>query len=281
MATWFAPLSSEAPRFCVVGTPIAHSRSPQIHTAFGAQLGIDLVYEKVEVSAGCLAAAVDAFRACGGRGMNVTVPLKEEACALADRRSERAAVAGAANTLWFTADGRIAVDNTDGAGLVRDLERNHGVVLAGARVLLIGAGGAARGVVPALLQAGPATLTITNRTRARAEQVARDCASGAAEVLDWGAAPTVVPDVVINATSLSLGGEIPPLAAGTVGAHSVCYDMMYAAQETAFVAWARAQGAAQAIDGLGMLVEQAAEAFSIWHGMAPDTAPVIAALRQA
>ena len=282
MGRWFPAGRADLPYFCVVGSPIAHSKSPAIHGAFAAQLDVQLRYERVEVKAGQLAAAVAEFQAYGGRGMNVTLPLKEEAWQLAASRTPRAAQAGAANTLWFTDDGAVAVDNTDGAGLVRDLEVNHGVSLAGRHILLLGAGGAARGVVPALLDAAPASLAISNRTPARAAAL---CASfvdrAVLEVVPWGQAPEARPDVIINGTTLSLHGELPPLPATAVAAGSVCYDMMYANEATPFVAWARGLGARLALDGLGMLVEQAAESFARWHDLRPATAPVIAALRGA
>jgi shikimate dehydrogenase len=268
------------PYFCVVGSPVAHSKSPLIHAAFAAQCGIELVYEKVEVAPGCLAAALGEFRAAGGRGLNVTVPLKEEAWALADVHMPRAARAGAANTLWFDARGVVA-DNTDGVGLVRDLEANHGTSLAGKRILLIGAGGASMGVLPALLDAEPAEVVITNRTLQRATTLAGAYRnSGLVSVLPWGEAGIAACDVVINGTSLSLQGEIPALAPGLLHAGTLCYDMMYGAEPTAFMRWAAAQGIARVLDGLGMLVEQAAAAFSIWNGQQPDTRPVITMLRE-
>ena len=270
---------AELPYFCVVGSPVAHSKSPLIHAAFAAQCGIELVYDKVEVAPGCLGAALDEFRAAGGRGLNVTVPLKEEAWSLADVRMPRAARAGAANTLWFDAHGVVA-DNTDGVGLVRDLEINHGMPLAGKRILLLGAGGAARGVLPALLDAGPSRVLISNRTAERAVRLAADYAGGRVEVLAWGGEQERPCDVVINATSLSLKGEVPALAAGLLHDRCLCYDMMYGAQPTRFMSWAQARGAEWVLDGLGMLVEQAAAAFSIWHGRQPQTAPVIAMLRE-
>ncbi len=282
MGRWFPDGRAELPYFCVVGSPIAHSKSPAIHSAFAAELGVELRYERVEVEAGQLAAAVAEFQAYGGRGMNITLPLKEEAWQLAATRTPRAAQAGAANTLWFTDDGAVAVDNTDGAGLVRDLEVNHGVILAGRRILLLGAGGAARGVVPALLDAAPAALAVSNRTGARASALCAAFADRAhLEVLPWGAVPEPVPDVIINGTTLSMRGEVPPLPAAAVTAGSVCYDMMYANAATPFVAWARGLRAQLALDGLGMLVEQAAESFARWHGLRPVTKPVITALRGA
>ena len=268
--------------FCVVGHPVTHSKSPYIHAAFAAQTGRRLAYERIAVEPGDLAAAVDEFRAIAGSGMNVTVPLKEEAWALAHERRPRARVAGAANTLWFDPSGNTVVDNTDGAGLVRDLETNHGLTLAGARILLIGAGGAARGVWPSLLAAVPAALLVSNRTHDKAAALAQatdtDIATG---VLEWGVAPDRAFDLVINATSLSLLGEVPALAEAAFDETTVCYDMMYGPGPTPFMAWAQQRGVRRVIDGLGMLVEQAALAFELWHGVKPATTPVIEALRAA
>lgn len=278
---WFAPPDDGTPYFAVVGHPVQHSKSPQIHAAFAAQTGRRLCYERIEVLPGQLAGAVAEFRACGGIGLNVTVPLKEEACALAAHREPRAAAAGAANTLWFESGGRLAADNTDGVGLVRDLENNHGVVVAGRRVLLLGAGGAARGVMPSLLACGPAQILISNRSAARANELAlRYVDTGMVGTLNWGAAPEAPADLIVNATSASLGGEVPLLSGAALSAGSVCYDMMYGAEPTPFLRWAAAFGPADLIDGLGMLVEQAAAAFAIWHGVLPPTADVIAALRK-
>ncbi|MGE0484747.1 MAG: shikimate dehydrogenase [Gammaproteobacteria bacterium] len=280
MPRWFTEHHPPGRYFCVVGSPIAHSRSPQIHAAFARQFGIELIYERVEVAPGDLAGAVAEFHHAGGRGMNVTVPLKEEAWGLAAVLSPRARLAGAANTLWFEA-GQLAADNTDGVGLVRDLVVNHGIALAGRDILLLGAGGAARGVLPVLLEAGPARVTISNRSPARARTLADAFSAHAAvRCLDWGEAPSAPPDLVINATSLSLHGEVPPLASDAVGPDTVCYDMVYAPTGTPFTRWAASHGARLAVDGLGMLVEQAGAAFEIWHGVAPRTAAVIEALRQ-
>lgn len=268
------------PYFCVVGSPIAHSKSPAIHAAFASQFGFELIYEKVEVAPGELREAVAEFRAAGGCGLNVTLPLKEEAWRLADICMPRAARAGAANTLWFDARGVVA-DNTDGVGLVRDLEANHGQSLLGKRILLVGAGGASRGVLPALLDAGPDRILVTNRTAERASAlVAAYADSGRVEVLSWGAEASAPCDVIINATSLSLHGETPLLAAGILRAQTLCYDMMYGSKPTSFMAWSSAAGALRVFDGLGMLVEQAAAAFAIWNAAEPHTAPVIAMVRE-
>lgn len=281
-ATWFPATrvaAADGRYFCVVGDPVAHSRSPFIHGAFAQQFGQSLVYDKVRVEAGALAAAVSEFRAAGGRGMNITVPLKGEAWTLADSRTPRAQAAGAANTLWFDEAGRTVVDNTDGVGLVRDLVHNHGVTLAGAEVLLLGVGGAGRGVIPALLEAGVATLVLSNRSAGKVHEVMRTAASPERlQALPWGEAGAARPDIIINATSLSLSGAVPPLPPALLHRCQLCYDMMYAREATAFCTWALAHGAAAAVDGRGMLVEQAAEAFRLWHGCQPQTAPVIAAL---
>lgn len=279
---WFPDGVADRPYFCVVGSPIGHSKSPLIHRAFAAQFAIDLIYEQVEVRQGELAAALAEFHAIGGLGMNVTVPLKQEAWALAEHRTSRAAAAEAANTLWFDDDGTLSADNTDGVGLVRDLVINHGVALTGRHVLLLGAGGAARGVLPALIESAPALITISNRTSAKAEVLAALAPPGVPiEILSWGRPLSASPDIVINATALSLQGEVPPLAPAVIDAHTVCYDMMYGSAATAFAAMAKARGARVALDGLGMLVEQAAEAFKRWHGCSPATHPVIEALRNA
>lgn len=279
MAEWFSK-HVDLPYFCVVGSPVAHSKSPFIHASFAAQCGIELVYDKVEVAPGMLRAALAEFRLAGGRGLNVTVPLKEEAWALADVHMPRAARAGAANTLWFDARGIVA-DNTDGLGLVRDLEANHGQRLAGRRILLLGAGGASMGVLPALLDADPSLVLVTNRTPERAMRLALSyAATGKVAVLPWGGAGDAPCDVVINGTSASLQGDVPAVAPGLLHSRTLCYDMMYGAEPTPFMRWATRQGVERALDGLGMLVEQAAAAFTIWNGVEPQTAPVIAALRE-
>jgi shikimate dehydrogenase len=274
-------------RYAVIGNPIAHSKSPAIHAAFAAQTAQDLSYEALLAPLDGFAAAVAAFRASGGRGMNVTVPFKEEAFRMANRLTERARLAQAVNTLSFE-DGEIKGENTDGIGLVRDLE-HLGCELAGTRVLLLGAGGAVRGVVAPLLQAGVARLFIANRTVGRAEKLIEDFADqlmyGMPNTLNagsWADATKDAPyDVVVNATSASLSDEAPPLPAGLYAPGSLAYDMVYGRGLTAYLKQAREQGAARLADGLGMLVEQAAEAFALWRGVRPDTAAVRATLRAA
>lgn len=262
-------------RYAVFGHPIAHSKSPLIHAAFARQTGQDMTYEAILAPLDGFADSVTAFVAAGGRGANVTVPFKEAAFKMAQRLSPRAERAGAVNTLSFTPNG-ILGDNTDGAGLVADLTRNLKRTLAGQRILLLGAGGAARGVVEPLLDQQPATLAIANRTLSRAEELANLFGHGI-RASTFEAADTPF-DVVINATAASLAGELPPLSPHIFGADTLAYDMMYG-RDTPFLDFARAHGAATA-DGLGMLVEQAAEAFYLWRGVRPDTTPVIASLRQ-
>ncbi len=266
-------------RYCVFGNPVAHSRSPAIHAAFAAATGQALTYEARLAAVDGFREAVFNFRAEGGKGANVTVPFKEEAFRLSTRLSPRAERAGAVNTLAFAAN-EIHGDNTDGAGLVRDIEVNLGFSLAGKRILLLGAGGAARGVIAPLLACKPAALTIANRSADKAEALAQQFSDLAA--VDAGNFAKTAGrrfDAVINATSASLSGEALPLPAGIFAPGSLAYDMMYGKGETPFLTLARAQGAAHLADGLGMLVEQAAEAFLVWRGVRPDSRPVLAALR--
>ncbi|PKO37852.1 MAG: shikimate dehydrogenase [Betaproteobacteria bacterium HGW-Betaproteobacteria-6] len=265
--------------YCVFGNPIAHSKSPAIHAAFAATSGQDLIYEARLAAVDGFPQAISEFIAAGGKGANVTVPFKEEAFRLATRLSARAARAGAVNTLAFNGD-EIVGDNTDGAGLVRDITHNLGFSLAGKRVLLLGAGGASRGVIAPLLAEKPASLFIANRSADKAVFLA-EAFSDIATVDAGNFAKTAGKsfDLLINATSASLSGENLPLPPGVFASGSLAYDMMYGKGETPFLAQAREQGAARRADGLGMLVEQAAEAFFIWRGVRPDTMPVLAELR--
>lgn len=274
-------------RYAVIGHPIAHSKSPRIHAAFAADTAQDLSYEALLAPLDDFAGTWRRFVAAGGRGANVTVPFKEEAWRLCDVRSPRAEQAGAVNTLSVDADGRVRGDNTDGVGLVRDIADNAGWPLAGRRVLLLGAGGAARGVVGPLLAAGAGEVLIANRTADKAVALAALFGSaGAAPVPVSGLALAALAenaaampcDVIINATSASLQGERLDLADGWFHGATAVYDMMYGA-ETPFLAWAREAGLQQRRDGLGMLVEQAAEAFFIWRQVRPRTDAVMAALR--
>jgi shikimate dehydrogenase len=261
-------------RYAVFGHPVAHSKSPQIHAAFARQTGQDLRYDAIEAPLDGFADSIRAFIAAGGRGANVTVPFKEQAFRLVNRLTARAERAGAVNTLRFDADG-ILGDNTDGAGLVADLTHNLGRALAGRRILLLGAGGAARGVIQPLLDHTPAALIIANRTVARAQELA-DMFGAPVSASSFDAVDVAF-DIVVNATSASLAGELPPLNPAIFTPSTLAYDMMYG-RDTPFLAFAREHDASTA-DGLGMLVEQAAEAFFVWRGVRPDTAPVIAQLR--
>ncbi|MNJ47912.1 shikimate dehydrogenase [Pseudomonas alkylphenolica] len=267
-------------QYVVFGNPIGHSKSPLIHRLFADQTGQQLEYST-------LLAPLDDFSMCAqgffkqGLGANVTVPFKEEAYRLVDSLTPRAQRAGAVNTLSKLADGTLQGDNTDGAGLVRDLTVNAGVQLAGKRILLLGAGGAVRGVLEPLLAHNPASLVIANRTVEKAEQLAREFADlgpVAASGFSWLQEPV---DLIINATSASLAGELPPISASLIEpGKTVCYDMMYGKEPTPFCRWASEHKAAKVLDGLGMLAEQAAEAFFIWRGVRPDTAPVLDELRR-
>jgi shikimate dehydrogenase len=270
-------------RYAVIGHPIAHSKSPQIHDAFARACGQDIEYTRVEAPLDGFAATVHGLLAQGFRGFNVTLPFKVEAAALADERSARAAEAGAANALRLRADGRLEAENFDGVALVTDLVRNLGVALAGRRVLLLGAGGAARGAIGPLLDAKPAALVIANRTAAKAEQlVALFAHRPEAHVLSGGGLARTADgafDVAINATTTGLGEAAMTLPAGALAPGALAYDMMYGKGLTPFLRAAQAGGAARLADGLGMLVEQAAEAFAWWRGVRPPTAAVIESLR--
>jgi shikimate dehydrogenase len=261
-------------RYCVFGNPIAHSKSPRIHALFARQTRQDLSYEAILAPLDGFAAAVRDFAATGGRGANVTVPFKEQAFRLATALTARAEAAGAVNTLSFSGES-IRGDNTDGAGLVRDIARNLGFAIAGKRILLAGAGGAARGVILPLTDQSPATIFVANRTAAKAVELAGTFGieGGGFDALAGRAF-----DLVINATSAGLADAALPLPVAVFAPGCLAYDMLYG-RETPFMAQARAAGATVA-DGLGMLVEQAAEAFFVWRGVRPDTAPVLAELRQ-
>ena len=266
--------------YAVMGNPIAHSKSPRIHAMFAEQCGLSIEYRAIQVDPGGFAQAVSNFRAAGGRGLNVTVPFKIEACKLAERRSRRAEIAGAVNTLKWEDGDRLFGDNTDGQGLVSDITCNLARTLVGCRVLMVGAGGAARGVLGPLLEAGPRELVIANRTVDKAMDLAmRFAGRGDVGGCGFEALAGRQFDVVINATAASLRGEVPALPAQLFASAALAYDMAYGDGPTAFMSWAREQGAARVVDGIGMLVEQAAESFCIWHGVRPATAAVIAALR--
>jgi shikimate dehydrogenase len=267
-------------RYVVIGNPIAHSLSPEIHARFAEQTGESIRYDRMLVEPGGFARGAREFFAGGGRGANVTLPFKVDAFELADEKSERAARAGAANFL-MTRGGRLFADNTDGAGLVVDLEGNLGFDVRGKRVLLLGAGGAARGVVAPLLERAPARLLIANRTPDRARALAQRFATlGRVEACALDAIAGGPFDLVLNATSTSTRGETLALPPDALAPATLAYDLAYGPGARAFVERAKGQGA-RAADGLGMLVEQAAESFMLWRGKRPQTAPVVAALRAA
>lgn len=271
---------SQPQRYAVMGNPIAHSLSPRIHTLFARQTGEHLVYERILVPIEGLPAALTEFETSGGCGLNITVPFKLQAWGLVERRSERAERSGAVNTIAMTPQGRLG-DNTDGVGLVRDLRSNHGVELRMRRVLILGAGGAVRGVLPDLLAEAPDEVVIANRTYYRAEQLAA-CYSdlGRVAACEFAELAGERFDLIINGTSAGLSGEIPTLPETLRLAGAIVYDMLYGDSPTVFCRWALGQGAARALDGLGMLVEQAAESFHLWRGVLPQTAAVIEALRR-
>ena len=267
--------------YAVFGNPIAHSKSPLIHAAFARQTGQDLDYRAILAPVDGFAAALRDFIASGGRGANVTVPFKEDAHRLATRLSPRAALAGAVNTLVISGD-EILGENTDGVGLLRDITINLACPIEGRRILLIGAGGAARGAIGPLLEAKPRALVVANRTEAKAQALA-DVFGHLGPISGVGFAQLAGQsfDLVIDATSASLGGDMPPLPERIFAAGSLAYSMMYGQGETAFQRFAKMQGAVRIAEGLGMLVEQAAEAFNLWRGVRPDVAPVMDMLRGA
>jgi len=266
-------------RYLVVGNPIAHSRSPLIHSLFAQSCGEDIQYEARLIEIGAFVSDVDAFFATGGRGMNVTLPFKQEAFGYAGRLSDAARCAGAVNTLSREDDGVISGDNTDGVGLVADLRDNAGWTLAGKSVLMLGAGGAVRGVLLPLLNERPASLVIANRTEAKAQALADAFADRGPISYDTYEALNRPFDLIINGTSASLVGDLPPLASSLIASSTLVYDMAYGSHPTIFMQWALEHGAVEARDGLGMLVEQAAASFCIWRGVKPETAAVIERLR--
>ncbi len=268
-------------RYAVMGNPVAHSKSPVIHKQFAHQFGHDIEYTALWVDTDGFAEAVEQFRTEGGKGFNITVPFKLEAYRLADNLSDRAKLAGAVNTIRFEPDGKIFGDNTDGTGLVHDLTKNLNVLLRGKKILVLGAGGAARGALGPLLKQNPAVLVIANRTLSKAKELARTFAHiGKVEAVGYDDLVGKRFDIVINGTSASLKGEVPPLPVNLFTSGAVAYDMMYGDKPTPFLEWAMLHGAATAADGLGMLVEQAAESYMLWRGVRPETKHVIAALRK-
>lgn len=263
-------------RYGVMGYPISHSRSPVIHRLFALHTGENIQYELLQVSPEKLETAIRQFQRTGGKGLNITVPHKSEVTKLVDQISERAATAGAVNTLSFRG-GEIHGDNTDGIGLLRDLAINLGVAIEGSNILVLGAGGATRGIVGPLLEMQPASLRIANRTLDKAQALADHFShSGPVSACLFNVVPVSDRyDLIINATSAGLKGESPPYPSSAISESTFCYDLSYGLKPTPFSIWAREAGAAQSVMGWGMLVEQAAESFNIWRGIRPDTAPVL------
>lgn len=268
-------------QYAVMGNPIAHSKSPLIHSLFAEQTGQKLEYRAILVEVGRFSEAVREFQQQDGRGLNVTVPFKRDAWRLVDERSECAELAGAVNTIVLRGDGTLFGDNTDGVGMVRDISINQGVAIEGKKVLILGAGGAVRGVLGPLLNEGPAEVVIANRTPERAQELADAFdEQGRVDGCGFDDLDGSRYDIVINGTSASLKGEVPPLPEGILAKGAFCYDMMYSGEPTAFMVWADDEGCERISDGLGMLVEQAAESFNIWRGLRPETAAVIKAVRE-
>lgn len=271
--------------YAVVGNPISHSKSPLIHALFAKQSEQAISYTAILVSASAFDAFIPEFFAEGGKGLNVTVPYKGRAFELASSCSPRANLAKAVNTLYLDKEGNICGDNTDGIGLITDIKVNHGFEIRDRRVLILGAGGAVRGALAALINEQAASITVVNRTLPRAKLLVNQFIDVARlqalsyPALDESARDGCSYNLIINATSLGLHGEMPAINSSLIADDCCCYDMMYADADTVFVQWAKQQGAKLSTDGLGMLVEQAAEAFALWRGIRPDTASVIAALR--
>ena len=263
-------------RYAVFGSPICHSKSPKIHRLFAEQTGHSLIYEANEVTADKFFEVARNFFMEGGKGLNCTVPLKELAYRFADHLTQRAELSKAVNTLALQADGSILGDNTDGCGLITDLLINHHLTLTAKRILILGAGGASRGIIGPILEKMPAGLVIANRTVDKAEQLALEF-KHLGDIRGCGFESLVHAqfDLILNATSASLHGQLPPLSDDLLAPHGSCYDLAYGNEPTSFVSWGKRHAAYKSLDGLGMLVEQAAEAFYIWRGIRPQTRPII------
>jgi len=272
--------------YAVMGNPVAHSKSPAIHEMFANQCDVSLTYGRIQVDTGGFEQAVSHFVAHGGAGLNITVPFKQDAWQMCQRTPNTltpgAMLAEAVNTIGIDNDGVVHGENTDGIGITTDLQKNLQCILKNKRILIIGAGGAVRGVLAPLLDSQPRTLTIVNRTAAKATALAAHFNDNGYEGISACSLDRVEQnyDVVINGTAASLAGELPGVAPNCIGASTLAYDMMYGAEPTLFMKWAKDLGAGKTCDGLGMLVEQAAASFNFWHGKSPDTAPVISSLRK-
>lgn len=271
---------SRTDQYAVFGNPIRHSKSPEIHAAFAEQSQQDMIYRTHLVEDGKFAESAQRFFDNGGKGLNITVPCKVDAFEFADELSDRARRAGAVNTLAKQEDGSIYGDNTDGAGIVRDMLENLAWVVTGRRVLILGAGGAVRGILAPLLARNPSHVVIANRTVKKAQTLAREFSElGEVRGCSYDGLAGSQFDLVINGTSASMMGDLPPLPLELLSETACCYDMMYSAEPTPFMRWAASEAAWAVSDGLGMLVEQAAESFCIWRGIRPNTGPVIEQIR--
>ena len=273
-------LDTTVRNYAVFGNPVKHSKSPQIHSLFAKQAGITLAYQSIEVPLNGFADYVRAFSEQGGKGLNITVPFKEEACAICTDLTERARFSGSVNTIWFGKGSIIYGDTTDGQGLINDLTINHDLDLKNKSLLILGAGGSVKAILEPLLKQNPQRLMIVNRTVSKAESLVEKFSNiGMIECCSYDDLANQSFDLVINGTSLSLKGELPALPESLLNENACCYDLMYSDKTTVFMDWASQYGASLVLDGLGMLVEQAAESFNIWHGFKPDTKSVIDTLR--
>ena len=280
MADLFS-LDTAVTNYAVFGNPVQHSKSPRIHSLFSKQTGISLNYQAIEIPLDKFAEAVHSFSTQGGKGLNITVPFKEEACSLCTDLTDRAASCGSVNTIWFGNSSVIYGDTTDGLGFLNDLTINHDLNLENKAILVLGAGGSVKSILEPLLKQSPRKLVIANRTLPKAEELVDKFSSvGLIESCSYDDLVNQSFDLVINGTSLSLQGVLPPLPDSLLNEYACCYDLMYSDKKTVFMNWADQHGASLVLDGLGMLVEQAAESFFIWHGVKPQTKPVINALRK-
>ena len=280
MANEFS-LDRSVSNYAVFGNPVKHSKSPQIHSSFAKQTGIDLYYQAIEVPIDNFSETVKLFSSQGGKGLNITVPFKEEAHSICSNLTQRAELSGSVNTIQFDEESNIYGDTTDGQGLINDLTINHKIDLKNKSILILGAGGSVRAMLEPLSNQKPSSIVISNRTVSRAEQLVEIFSDKEnIEAHSFSALSNRSFDIIINGTSLSLKGELPPIPSSVIKSNTCCYDLMYSDTDTVFMKWAQEQGASKVLDGLGMLVEQAAESFYIWHGVKPDTAPVIKALRK-
>jgi len=273
-------LDSSVSNYAVFGNPINHSKSPQIHSLFAEQTGITLNYQAIEVPLDHFSDYVTSFASQKGKGLNITVPFKEKAFSLCHTLTERAEVSGSVNTIWFDENNHIYGDTTDGKGLINDLTINHSFDLNKKSLLILGAGGSVKAILEPLCSQSPDKIVIANRTVSKANQLAENFSNrGNIHACSYDELSAESYDLIINGTSLSLCGQLPMIPESTIKNNTYCYDLMYSDTETIFMKWASEHGALKVMDGLGMLVEQAAEAFFIWHGVMPDTSSVIKTIR--